>query len=136
MQQSAGCLLVRRGPSGWEVLLVHASGNYNRGKPWSLPKGLREPGESLVAAARRETLEETGLEAGQLVSLGHVDYRKTRKRVYAFAGPAPLRAEPRCASWEIDAAEFVPLGQAADRIHPDLKPLVERLALALQDIPT
>ena len=24
---------------------MHASGNYNRGKPWNLPKGLPEPGE-------------------------------------------------------------------------------------------
>lgn len=134
MQHSAGCLLFRRGPAGWEVLLVHASGNYNRARPWNLPKGQLEPGESLVEAARRETVEETGVAPGELVSLGHADYRKTRKRVHAFAGPAPTDAAPRCASWEIDAAEFLPLEEAARRIHPDLRSLLDRLAQALKEL--
>ena len=44
---AAGTLLYRLTPAGCEVLLVHPSGNYNRGKPWSLPKGAPEPGEEL-----------------------------------------------------------------------------------------
>jgi len=34
---------------------------------WDLPKGVAEPGEALVAAARRELFEETGLEAPEAV---------------------------------------------------------------------
>ena len=45
MKQSAGTLLYRDGPDGLEVLLVHPSGWYNRGKPWSIPKGLPDPDE-------------------------------------------------------------------------------------------
>jgi len=40
MKESAGTLLYRHTPDGLEVLLVHPSGNYNRGKPWGIPKVL------------------------------------------------------------------------------------------------
>src|SRR5712692_8852820 len=109
MKQSAGTLLYRHGPQGLEVLLVHPSGNYNRKAPWGIPKGEPDEGEDLETTARRETLEETDVTAGTLVSLGHIVYQKSRKQVHAFAGPAPADAQPRTASWEIDQARFVPL---------------------------
>lgn len=113
---------------------MHPSGNYNRHKPWSIPKGLPDEGEELEAAARRELAEEAGVAAGDLVSLGSIDYRKSGKRVHCFAGPAPHDAQPRCASWEVDRAEFVTLTLARERIHPDqatfLDRLAERLAVA------
>src|ERR1043166_8691904 len=114
MRQSAGTLLYRSGPRGLEVLLVHASGNYNRHKPWGIPKGEPDEGETdLEATARRETLEETGVEVtGPLVSLGTVQYKKSRKIIHCFAGPAPEGAEPRLASWEIDQARFVTIEEA------------------------
>src|SRR6516225_6223444 len=103
MKQSAGTLLYRDGPDGLEVLLVHASGNYNRKKPWSIPKGEPDEGEDdLEATARRETLEEAGVQAGELIALGSIRYSKSKKTIYAFAGPAPAEAAPRCASWEVD----------------------------------
>ena len=77
MKKSAGTLLYREGIDGLEVLLVHASGAYNRGKPWSIPKGEPDPGESELAAARRETLEEADVEAGELVTLGSIQYTKS-----------------------------------------------------------
>src|SRR5690606_40961024 len=113
MKESAGTLLFRRSGDGIEVLLVHPSGAYNKRAPWSIPKGLPEPDESLEATARRETLEETGVAPGPLVSLGSIDYTRSRKRIHAFGGPAPEGAAPRCASWEVDRAEFVPAEQAA-----------------------
>lgn len=133
MVQSAGVLLYRRGKHGWEVLLVHPSGNYNRRAPWSIPKGLPDEGEELEAAARRELVEETGLSAGNLVSLGSIDYRKSRKRVHCFAGPALDDVAPRCASWEVDCAEFVTLAVARQRIHPDQVAFVDRLLEHLGD---
>src|SRR6478752_7462190 len=117
MKQSAGTLLYRFNDGCLEVLIVHPSGNYNRRAPWSIPKGLPDEGESLEEAARRETLEETGLVAGALVPLGTISYTKSRKQVHAFAGQW-TEGEPRCASWEIDAAEFVPIELAAERLHP------------------
>jgi predicted NUDIX family NTP pyrophosphohydrolase len=128
MLESAGVLLYRRGDRGWEILLVHPSGNYNRHKPWSIPKGLPDEGEELEAAARRELLEETGVVAGALVPLGSIVYRKSRKRVHCFAGPAPDGAAPSCASWEVDCAEFVTIEEARQRIHPDQAEFIDRLA--------
>ena len=61
--------VVLRGDS---VLLVR------RGKPpaigsWSIPGGAQEVGETAEAAARREVLEETGVQVGPLHLLTHVD---------------------------------------------------------------
>ena len=131
--QSAGTLLYRGSLPDLEVLLVHPSGNYNRKAPWSLPKGLPDDGETLEDAARRETLEETGVEAGVLADLGFVDYTRSRKRIFAFAGPAPAGAIPRCASWEVDCAEFVPLARARELLHPDQVPLLDRLTKLLKN---
>jgi predicted NUDIX family NTP pyrophosphohydrolase len=132
MKESAGTLLYRRHGGQLEVLLIHASGNYNRLAPWGIPKGLPEAGEDLETAARRETLEEVGLTPGALVALSSIDYRKSRKRVHCFAGEAPADAEPRCASWEIDQAAFLPLDEARRRIHPDQAPFLDRLVEMLQ----
>lgn len=136
MKHSAGALLYRRVHDQLEVLLVHPSGNYNRKAPWSIPKGLPAEGEELEAAARRETSEETAVVAGSLVSLGSVGYRKSRKRVHCFTGPAPEAAEPRCASWEVDRAEFVPLDTARKLLHADQVPFLDRLSTLLQNPPS
>jgi predicted NUDIX family NTP pyrophosphohydrolase len=132
MRQSAGTLLYRQGANGLEVLVVHPSGSYNRKAPWSIPKG--EPGEEtdLEATARRETLEETGIKAGPLIPLGYMDYRKSRKRVHCFAGPAPTDAVPRCASWEVDQARFMPVTEARALLHPDQCIFLDRLTAQLE----
>jgi predicted NUDIX family NTP pyrophosphohydrolase len=125
---SSGTVLYRRVDEALEVLLVHPAGNYNRRAPWGIPKGAPDPEETLEATARRETLEETGLSVqGPLVDLGHVDYTRSKKRVHAFAGPAPDGAIPRCASWEVDKAEFIELSRARRIIHPDQAALLDRL---------
>jgi predicted NUDIX family NTP pyrophosphohydrolase len=131
MKQSSGTLLYRRTERGLEVLLVHPSGNYNRKAPWGIPKGEPNEGETPEQAARRETLEETGVVASDLIDLGHVDYTRSRKRVYAFAGAAPDGCAPRCASWEIDQAEFVPLDLARGLIQTDQVAFLDRLLTLL-----
>jgi predicted NUDIX family NTP pyrophosphohydrolase len=133
MKVSAGTLLYRKGPQGVEVLLVHPSGNYNRRAPWSIPKGLGNEDEDLEATARRETFEETGVRSDQLVSLGSIDYQKSRKTVHCFAGLAPQDAAPRCASWEVDQAEFVPVEKARELLHPDQRSFLDRLEEWLND---
>jgi predicted NUDIX family NTP pyrophosphohydrolase len=127
VEQAAGTVLYRMREGQWEVLLVHPSGNYNRHAPWGIPKGLPDAGEELEAAARRETWEETGVQAGDLVSLEWVEYRRRRNRIHGFAGPAPADAAPHCASWEVDRAEFLPLAEARRVIHPDQAPFLDRL---------
>jgi predicted NUDIX family NTP pyrophosphohydrolase len=132
MKQAAGILLYRDGPSGMEVLLVHASGWYNRDKPWSIPKGEPDSGENLETTARRETWEETGIRVeGPIMPLGTVRYQKSGKTIHGFAAPAPEGAEPHCASWEVDQARFLPVEEARRVLHPDQAPFLERLAAAL-----
>lgn len=127
MKESSGTLLYRQGSEGMEVLLVHPSGDYNRHKPWSIPKGLLDKGETTEQAARRETWEETGVTAGELTPLGHIHYVKNGKRIHCFTGPAPSNCQPRCASWEVDRAEFVALEIARDVLHPDQRPFLDRM---------
>ncbi len=67
------------------------------------------------------------MEAGSLVAMGHIVYKKSRKEVHAFAGPAPADALPKLASWEIDQARFVPLEEARKIIHPDQAVFLQRL---------
>jgi len=50
---SAGVVVVRPGSTGWLFLLLRAYRN------WDFPKGVVEPGEEPLAAARREVREET-----------------------------------------------------------------------------
>ncbi len=53
---SAGVVLLRHVENDWRVLLLRV---YNY---WDCPKGLVEAGEDPLATARREVLEETGIE--------------------------------------------------------------------------
>jgi predicted NUDIX family NTP pyrophosphohydrolase len=73
-QKSAGILMYRRKGGVLEVLLVHPGGPFWKKKDdgaWTIPKGLHEPGEEALAAARREFEEETGAApAGEFIPLG------------------------------------------------------------------
>jgi predicted NUDIX family NTP pyrophosphohydrolase len=85
-QISAGILAFRRKPT-LEVLLAHPGGPFWAKKDdgvWTIPKGLVEPGDDLVATARREFTEETNLTAkGELIALAPVN-QKSGKVVHAF----------------------------------------------------
>ena len=84
---SAGILAFRRRPE-LEVLLAHPGGPFwakRDAGAWTIPKGLVEPGDDLVAAARREFTEETNLvAAGNMIELAPVTQR-SGKLVHAFA---------------------------------------------------
>ena len=53
--RAAGAVIFRRSDRGIRLLVLRAYKN------WDFPKGMIEPGEDALAAARREVQEETGL---------------------------------------------------------------------------
>ena len=69
-----------------ELLLCHVTGQNH----WDLPKGGAQAGEAALAAALRETAEETGLllDPAQLLDLGRLPYRP-RKDLHLFATLMP-----------------------------------------------
>ena len=89
-------------PGACRILLGHAT----RSPRWDIPKGMAEPGESFAAAARRELLEETGLNApeAELRPLGVAPYR-SGKDLALFAWSMPRLPDPErlactsCFSW-------------------------------------
>jgi 8-oxo-dGTP diphosphatase len=76
--RAAGGLVVRDGPGGTEVAVVHRP----RYDDWSLPKGKLEDGESFEEGALREVEEETGYRCGlgDELAAARYDDRKGRPK--------------------------------------------------------
>ncbi len=76
-----------------ELLLCHATGTSR----WDIPKGRREPGESEIEAAIRETAEESGLRFTPqvLLDLGRFRYRPG-KDLHLFATRSEHVDPARC----------------------------------------
>jgi predicted NUDIX family NTP pyrophosphohydrolase len=150
-QISAGLLAFRRGQSGIEVLLAHPGGPFWAKKDdgaWTIPKGLVEPGDDLLATARREFTEETSLAAdGEVFALDPVNQR-SGKTVQAYAFEAdfdqatlasntfemewPPKSRRRQHFPEIDRIAYFMLPVAMTKIiayqQPLLRELEQRLA--------
>jgi predicted NUDIX family NTP pyrophosphohydrolase len=146
-RRSAGLLVFRRGPAGFEVLLGHMGGPFWARKDigaWSVPKGEYEADEQPLAAARREFMEELGLPApeGELVDLGEVR-QSSGKVVTAWAvegdldpadvvpgtfemewpkGSGQLREFP-----EIDRVAWLDVDAARAKIVAAQRPFLDRL---------
>lgn len=86
-QRSAGILMFRRIDRALEVLLIHPGGPFwakKDGGAWSIPKGLYEPDEDVLAAAKREFEEETGcVPSGEFIPLG--EFKPGTKILTVFA---------------------------------------------------
>jgi 8-oxo-dGTP pyrophosphatase MutT (NUDIX family) len=80
---SCGTLIFNR---QGQLLLCHVTGTGH----WDIPKGMRQPGESTLDAAKRELKEETGLELDDALfeEIGSFDYVK-HKRLHLYQLRAP-----------------------------------------------
>jgi len=148
---SAGILLWRSRDGYVEVLLAHQGGPFWVKKDlghWTIPKGEVEPGEELVAVARREFAEETGHEVPEqpLLDLGQIT-QKSGKLVVAWAVEGDLDPSTAVSNtyeleWpphsgvvrsfpEIDRVEWFDLDQARRRLKAAQVPFLDRLQTAL-----
>lgn len=147
--RSAGIALVRGDGPAREVLLVHPGGPFWAKKDvgaWSLPKGLLDPGEDALTAAKREFAEEIGHPPppGPYEPLGEVTL-ESGKKVIAFAArgdldPATIRSNEIDIEWqgkklripEVDRGEWVSLERAKLLVNPNQLPLIlKALSVAL-----
>jgi len=144
---SAGILLFRQRSSGVEVMLVHPGGPFWAKKDegaWSLPKGLADEGEDLIAAARREFFEETGATvSGEFIDLG-AHKQPGGKTVVAFGcegdfDPASLSSNLFSMEWpprsgksaefpEVDKAGWFELNEAMKKVTKGQRPIIAALA--------
>ena len=146
-RQSAGVLLYRRSGATLEVLLVHPGGPFFAKKDegaWSIPKGEFDPDEPPAVAARRELVEETGVDPGDALTPLAVVAQSRAKVVHAFAvegdvDPATVRSNTFEIEWpprsgrkqafpEIDRAQWFGLAEARRRIVVGQRPLLDALA--------
>ncbi len=147
---SAGLLLFRRGPEGLQLFLAHPGGPFWRGRDagaWTIPKGVVDEGEQLLAAACREFEEETGIvPEGPFLSLGSVR-QKAGKVVHAWAWEGDADADrivsnsgrsewpPGSGRWitypEVDRCAWLEPAGARERINPAQAELIGRLEAEL-----
>jgi predicted NUDIX family NTP pyrophosphohydrolase len=148
---SAGILLFRKGPAGPQVLLVHPGGPFWAKKDagaWSIPKGLVDQGEDLLAAAKREFLEETGMAVdGEFLDLGahkqpggktivawacEGDFDTESLKSNAFAIEWPPRSGRMAEFPEIDRAAWYSIDEALEKINKGQAPIIAALASAIR----
>ena len=103
---AAGGVLVRRGPDGPEILIVHRP----RYDDWTLPKGKIDTNESLEACALREVEEETGIRARIVGELGKSRYTSEglAKVVHWFV-MREVRSQTFEPTDEVEQIKWVPL---------------------------
>ena len=150
---SAGLLLFRRRMDGaLELFVAHPGGPFWAHRDegaWTIPKGVVNAGEDLLAAARREFEEETGIApGGPFLPLGSIK-QKAGKTVHAWAweGDADpdrvtsnsMRTEwPRgSGQWltfpEVDRCAWFDPAAARAKLNPAQAELVDRLEAALRE---
>lgn len=118
-------MLARRLPrEGHEVCLIATRGRTR----WQLPKGVIEKREKVEAAAEREVAEETGCRGRVLEPLEKIDFwyvagqgaerSRIHKTVYLFLLEY-LEGSTEDHDEEVDAAEWVPIDEAIERLTFD-----------------
>jgi 8-oxo-dGTP diphosphatase len=107
-QPAAVAVIVKHGC----VLLVHRRADDGT-PPWVLPGGKLEPGETPEAATVREVLEETGLTVTPRRALGERIHPATGKHLVYVACDVTAGTAHVADTDELDAVEWVPIGELA-----------------------
>ena len=130
---AAGGAVWRRGPAGTvEIALVHRP----RYDDWSLPKGKCDPGESFLACAQREVLEETGFTCTVGDDLLDVYYRdhKDRPKVVRYWAMEAIEATFD-ANAEVDQVRWLAFPEAVALLsYPHDRPVLRALVTALSHL--
>ncbi|OBK87645.1 NUDIX domain-containing protein [Mycolicibacter sinensis] len=151
-KRSAGLLLYRSGPDGAvEVLIAHPGGPFWSRRDdgaWSIPKGEQPDGEDPWVTARREFVEELGLDppdgerlelgvvrqaGGKVVTAfavrGDLDVADARSNTFELEWPprsGKLREFP-----EVDRVGWFTVAQARTKLLAGQRPLLDRLLAAV-----
>jgi 8-oxo-dGTP pyrophosphatase MutT (NUDIX family) len=110
--RAAGGVVTRDSPArGLEFLVVHRP----RYDDWSLPKGKLEAGESIEDAARREVLEETGMQVELGAGLPATEYvdRRGRPKVVHYWIMTVTGNTPWQPNDEVDEVRWITRDEAA-----------------------
>ena len=149
---SAGLLLYRCAMGKLEIFLAHPGGPFwlkRDDGAWTIPKGVAEEGEDILAAARREFEEETGIQpTGPFLSLGSIR-QKAGKLVHAWAwegdaDPARITSNTLQTEWprgsgrvltfpEVDRCAWFQPQAARRKINPAQVEFIDRLERALSE---
>ena len=131
---------------GLEFLLVHPGGPFWKNKDagaWTIPKGELQVGEDALEAAKREFVEELGIEAtGPFTARASVQ-QKGGKTILAWAfegdcDPTQCSSNTFEIEWppksgrlqqfpEVDRVAWLSLEQAAEKLNPAQLPLLQEV---------
>jgi 8-oxo-dGTP diphosphatase len=87
-------------------------------KAWVLPKGKLKPGESAIAAAKREAQEETGHSVVVHEFLGSMSHATDgrRHKIVQFWRMTPIGGPARALGSDVKAVKWLPLKQAIETL--------------------
>lgn len=143
---SSGLLLFRRSSGSLEIFLAHPGGPFWSRRDdgaWTIPKGVVNEGEDLLDGARREFLEETGIEPrGPYIELGAIR-QKAGKTVHGWAwegdaDASTITSNMSQSEWprgsgkfvtypEVDRCEWFDADTARVKMNPAQSAFVDRL---------
>ena len=114
---AAGSVIWRKRDNQIQIALVHRP----RYDDWSLPKGKQDPGESLIACAYRETLEETNLKVSFGPYIGDIEYfvAEGLKKVYYWSARLADDSPEFHPNEEVDLLEWHSLQDAIEKSTRD-----------------